>query len=216
MYWRRYKIQETLYIGQWRLSPLQSRHLGTLHSSLNHHQLPCCIFLSLINSLKSLPFQGWFQFWEKPEVAGCQIWAVAGLSHLGDLMFHQKNSAWDLMNEQVCCCDEAANHQLPIAAAFWIIWIVSAEECSSLMQNLIADLLLYLLSHFECVSHTVHMTQWRLPPPLASTVRSSLFMHVHPSPLSLAARLHRCHTNCSHHVNNDWTFFSEQTSCMIL
>ena len=34
------------------------------------------------------------------------------------------------------CCDEAANHHLPIAAAFWIIQIVSAEECSSLMQNL--------------------------------------------------------------------------------
>ena len=40
------------------------------------------------------------------------------------------------MHERVCCHDEAANHQLPIAAAFWIIQIVSAEECSSLMQNL--------------------------------------------------------------------------------
>ena len=27
------KIQETLYIGQWHLNPLQSRHLGTSHSS---------------------------------------------------------------------------------------------------------------------------------------------------------------------------------------
>ena len=27
---------------------------------------------------------------EKPEVAGCQIWAVAELSHLEDLMFHKK------------------------------------------------------------------------------------------------------------------------------
>ena len=35
-------------------------------------------------------FQRWFQFWEKPEVTGCQMWAVGGLSHLGDLMFHQK------------------------------------------------------------------------------------------------------------------------------
>ena len=40
IYWRRYKIQETLYIGQCRLSPLQSRHLGTSHSSPNRHQLP--------------------------------------------------------------------------------------------------------------------------------------------------------------------------------
>ena len=47
-----------------------------------------------------------------------------------------KNSAQDVMHEQVHSCDEAANQQLPIAAAFWIIWIVSMEECSSFMQNL--------------------------------------------------------------------------------
>ena len=40
------------------------------------------------------------------------------------------------MHEWAHCPDEATNHQLPIAAAFWIIWIVSTEECSSLMQNL--------------------------------------------------------------------------------
>ena len=28
--------------------------------------------------------------WEKPEVTGHQIWAVGGLSHLGNLMFCQK------------------------------------------------------------------------------------------------------------------------------
>ena len=33
IYWRRHKIQETLYIGQWHLTPLQSRHLGTSQSS---------------------------------------------------------------------------------------------------------------------------------------------------------------------------------------
>ena len=40
------------------------------------------------------------------------------------------------MHEQARCHDEAANHQLPAAAAFCIIRIVSTEECSSLMQNL--------------------------------------------------------------------------------
>ena len=64
--------------------------LGTSHSFPNHHQLPCCIFLNLIDSLKSLPFQRWFYFWEKPEVAGGQTWAGGVLSHLGDLMFHKK------------------------------------------------------------------------------------------------------------------------------
>ena len=37
--------------------------------------------------------------------------------------------------EWVCCRDEAASHQLPIAAAFWIIQIASVEEYSSLTQN---------------------------------------------------------------------------------
>ena len=32
IHWRRFKIQETLYIGQWCLNPLQSRHLGTSFS----------------------------------------------------------------------------------------------------------------------------------------------------------------------------------------
>ena len=69
-----------------------------------------------------------------------------------------------------------------------------------------ADSLLYLLSHFECDSHTVHMlTQWHLPPPLTSTVKLSLFRHVHSSPLSLTARLHGCGANYCY-INNGWTF----------
>ena len=73
-----------------------------------------------------------------------------------------------------------------------------------------ADLLLYLLSHFECGGHTVHMLTQQCPlPPLTSTVKSLLFMHAHSSPLSLAARLHRCHANYSCYINNGWTF-SEQ------
>ena len=48
----------------------------------------------------------------------------------------KKPSAWDRRHEWAHCRDEAANHQLPIAVAFWIIRIVSTEKCSSLMQNL--------------------------------------------------------------------------------
>ena len=55
------------------------------------------------------------------------------------------------------------------------------------------------------------LTQWRLLPPLTSTVKSSMFMFAHFSPLSLAARLHRCHANHSNYINNGWTF-SSQTS----
>ena len=49
-----------------------------------------------------------------------------------------------------------------------------------------ADSLLYSLSHFECNGHTVHMlTQWHLPPPMTSTVKSSLFIHACSSSLTL-------------------------------
>ena len=63
------------------------------------------------------------------------MWAAEELSHLGDLMFHQKTFQ-DMMHEWVACRDEDANHQLPIAVVFWIIQIVSTEECLSLKQNL--------------------------------------------------------------------------------
>ena len=69
------------------------------------------------------------------------------------------------------------------------------------------DSLLYLLSHFECNSHTEHtLTQQHLPPPLTTTVKSSLFTHAHSSPLSLAARLHQCRIKHSHYINNGWAF----------
>ena len=44
-----------------------------------------------------------------------------------------KNSTRDVMHEQAIYCEEAANHWLPIAVAFWIAFL---EECPSLMQNL--------------------------------------------------------------------------------
>ena len=50
-----------------------------------------------------------------------------------------KKSTRDVMHEWEHCHEEAANHQLPVAVAFWIIWIVSVEECSSLTQNLMEN-----------------------------------------------------------------------------
>ena len=55
------------------------------------------------------------------------------------------------------------------------------------------------------------LTQQHLPPPLTSTVKLSLLTHAHSSPLSLAARSHRCRANCSCFINNGGTF-SGQTS----
>ena len=115
------------------------------------------------------------------------------------------------MHEQAYCCNKVANQQLPIAVALWIT-LSFHGGMFMLTTKSDADLSLYSLSHFECDGHTVHMlTQWHLLAPLTSTVKSSLFTHANSSPLSLAARLHQCHANCSHYINNGWTF-SRQTS----
>ena len=78
-----------------------------------------------------------------------------------------KNSAWDLTHKQACCCDEAANHQLPMAVAFWVIQLVSAEECSSLMQNLMqihcsthSVILNAVATQYTCSLNSVYCLHW--------------------------------------------------------
>ena len=130
------KIQET-YIGQWRLTPLQSRHLGSSHRQFS--QSPSAVLLYFP---ESHPWSETFSLskvilvLEKPRShrawnLGCR---GAWLPRWFDVS--PKNSARDMMHELAHCHDEASDLQLPIAAAFWTIWIVSVEECSSLMQNL--------------------------------------------------------------------------------
>ena len=150
------------------------------------------------------PFRGDFCF-GKSRNHRAQILGCRGAELLGWFDVLSKNSAWDVMHEWAHCHNEATNHQLPTAAAFWVIQIVSVEECSNLTQNLMQ---IHRSSYsVVCNGHTVHMlTQQCLQPPLTSTVKSSLFTHAHASPLSLAARLHRCHANCSHYINIGWTF----------
>ena len=81
---------------------------------------------------------------------------VAGLLERGSLSTHPRPSLKSLCHPFICAALVASSPK-----AFWIIQIVSTKECSSLKQ----DLLLYLLSHFECNDHTVHVfTQWHLPP----------------------------------------------------
>ena len=78
-----------------------------------------------------------------------------------------------------------------------------------------ADFLLYLLGHFECNGHTVHiLTQWRLPPPLTIRVKLSLFTHVRSNPRTLVARLHQCLTNNSHCIKSGWTFSWTDLVCI--
>ena len=161
------QVQETLYIRRWCLSPLQKTCLRTSHSSPSHHQLPRHIFLNLTDGLKSLSFQRWFEFQEKPEVTRCQIRAVGMLSHLGDLMSCQncgnfvRPDTWLGMLLGWSC-------KSPVAHSSGLLNHPNSfcEGIFELNVRFDADLLLYSLSHFECDGHTVHMlTQWCLHPP---------------------------------------------------
>ena len=81
------------------------------------------------------------------------------------------------------------------------------------------------LMQIRCSTHSVILnattTQYTCSlnsiyhPPLTSTVKLSVFTHVHSSPLSLAARLYQCCANCSHYINNGWTF-SRPTSYTVI
>ena len=117
-----------------------------------------------------------------------------------------------MMHEWVCCHDEAANHHLPIAAAIWIIWIVSTEECSNLTQNLMQTRCSIHTGILNATSHTIHMfTQWHILPPWLVQWSCHCLHTVHSSPLSLTAMLHWRHGSHCCFINNGFTF-SGQTS----
>ena len=132
------KIQDTrnLVHRTWHLSPLQSRYLGTSHSSPS-------VSSTVQNTLQNLLL-------ESPSAAPSyfpesHLWSEISflsevISVLGKARSHRApnlgrrraespgwfdvlpdNSAQDMMCEWARCHDEAAHHQLPIAAAFWII-----------------------------------------------------------------------------------------------
>ena len=123
IYWR-YKIQETVYKGQWYLSPLQSRHLGASHSSSQSpsaapSNFPESHWWSELLSLSKVIFVlGKARSHRAPNLGFRRAESPGWFDVL------PKNSVQDVIQEQAHCCDEAANHQLPIAEAFWIIWIL--------------------------------------------------------------------------------------------
>ena len=131
----------------------------------------------------------------------------SGAESLGWFDILPKNSAWDVMREQASCGDEAANHQLPIAAAFWIIQIVSVEECSSFMQNMMQShcstcsvILNATATQYTCSLNGVYCPHW--------LVQWSCHCSCMCIPV-LSRWLPGVQT--SGYINNGWTF-SRQTS----
>ena len=117
------------------------------------------------------------------------------------------------MHERVHCCDEAANRQLPIAAAFWIIPIVSMEECTSLTQNWMqircsthSYILNAMAAQYTCSFKSIYHSHWLVQ---WSRHCSRTRMPVHPP--WLPGYIDAAQTIL---VNDGWTF-SGQT-CMLL
>ena len=145
IYWRRYKTQETSYIGQWPLSPLQSRHLGTSHSS------PIAISCSIIFSWIALmvwnpfPFRGDFSFGKSQKLQGTKSGLLQG---------RVTWVIWCLTKNLCVRCDAWAGTRL------WWSWQSTVAHSCGLLNHpnsfhggifklnakCDADLLLYLLS----------------------------------------------------------------------
>ena len=99
--------------------------------------ISCPIIFSWISSMvwNLFPFKGDFSFGKsqnnRPPNLGCRGAESPWWFDVSPKIYGQ-----DIMHEWSCCHGEAVNHQLSIAKDFCIIRIVSTEECSSLMQNL--------------------------------------------------------------------------------
>ena len=155
IYWRRYKKPETLYIGQWCLSP----HI------VFPIAISCSVIFSWISSMawNLFPFKGDFSFGKSQKSQGAKsglygVWVTWVIWCFAKKLCPRC--------ERVCCCDEAANHQLPIAVVFWIIWILSVEEWMfKLNAKFGADLLLYsdlnaMATQHMCSLKGVYCPHW--------------------------------------------------------
>ena len=179
IYWRRYKIQETLYTENDTTVSFKVDTLGphTIHWPLLIAFYTHSTFSGVLFCCR--PSRAWVTFNRFPIIFGAFVlYLYLRCTHciIPEILLNYPNSFCGGMFK--------------------------------LNAKFDAYLLFYSLSYFEYDGHRVHMfTQQCLPIPTStSIVKLSLFMHAHSSPLSLAAKLHQCCTNHSRYINNGWTF----------
>ena len=180
-YWR-YKIQEILYIGQWHLSPLHSRHLGTSHSSLS---ISSIVQNTLHSPLLELPsaalsyfpeFHWWFEIFSfskeilvlrkarslRAPNLGCREAESAGWFDVLPKNCTRHNERAGALSWWTCQSLTASSPK-----AFWITRIVSVEECLDLTQNLMkiycstcSVTLNVAVTKYTCSLNSVYCPHW--------------------------------------------------------
>ena len=147
IYWSRYKKHWTQDNDD--SVPFKIGTLGP-HTALPI-TISCPVIFSWIPSTvwNLFPFKGDFSFGKSQKSQGPNL-GCKGADSPGQFEVSQKKTARDVMHERAGCHAEAANHQLPRAVAFWIIWIVSVEDCSSFTPNVM---------QIHCSTHSVILNE---------------------------------------------------------
>ena len=237
IYWS-HKPQETLYIGQWGLSPLQIRYLRTSHSS------PDCSTVFLLLWEQKLWNKFCYEMFHakilhqnlRHHSFGIPRWASSSrtVSHwsllnaahtcstfLGVLFFagllehgSLSTDSWPSLRH-LCHTFIWAALIASSPKAFWIIWIVSFEECSSLTQNVMqiccsthSVILNAMATQYTCLFKSVYWPLWLVQ---WSCRCSHKCIPVHSSWLPGYIDVTCANNSC--YINNGWTF-SRQTSCI--
>ena len=157
-----------------------------------------------------LPFKV-ILFWGKARSCRAPNLGVGVLSHLGDLMIHEK------MLLETCCMSRhlvvmKLPSQLSIAVAFWMSQVVSTEECSSLKQNLmlIHCSTFSVILNVKATQYTGSLNVIYRPHWLVQWGRHCSHMSIPVHSPWLPGYINVLQTVL---INNSWTF-SGQTSCI--
>ena len=148
--------------------------------------------------------------WLQPvHVPHSRMFCLLQVFQNADHFQHFQPSLKHLRHTSICVALTASSPK-----AFWIIWIVSMEICLSLMQNFM-QICCSTLPFWMWPPHSTHAHSTVSTIPPTSRGKLSLFMLVHSSLLSLAARLQWCRTNHSCYINNG-SILGGQTSYISL
>ena len=157
IYWRRYQIQETLYIGQWHLSPLQSSTLGP-HTVLPFAISSPIVFSWILSMVWNLfLFKGDFSFGKRQKLQGVKS-GLSGAESPGwfDVF------CWKTLHEMWCVSGHVVVMKLPVTSCPQLRPLNLPKSFRGGMFKLNtkfnAHSLFYWLSRFECNNHTIHMS----------------------------------------------------------